>query len=136
MTSAFSLPRKPQAVAFDLDGTLVDSESLVREAYVAAACALGLTMSDDQFRTLVGLHREANDAQLRTLYGNDFPLENFYTGARAHMGDRAAPLKPGASELLDRIESMPLPTALVTSSGPLGCSDTSPRTSSRTASAS
>ena len=73
-------PPKPQAVAFDLDGTLVDSESLVREAYVAAACALGLTMSDDQFRTLVGLHREANDAQLRTLYGNDFPLENFYTG--------------------------------------------------------
>lgn len=118
LIAPLSLPRKPLAVAFDLDGTLVDSEALVREAYLAAASTLGLAMSGEQFRTLVGLHREANDAQLRALYGNDFPLEDFYTRARAHMGDRAAPLKPGACELLDLL-SMALPTALVTSSGPV-----------------
>lgn len=31
------LPRPPKAVVFDLDGTLIDSEALVLEAYMAAA---------------------------------------------------------------------------------------------------
>ena len=35
--SAFRLPRRPKAVVFDLDGTLIDSEALVLEAYMAAA---------------------------------------------------------------------------------------------------
>ena len=36
-TGVFRLPRRPKAVVFDLDGTLIDSESLVLEAYMAAA---------------------------------------------------------------------------------------------------
>ena len=44
-----SLPRKPRAVIFDLDGTLIDSETLVREAHFAACKELGFVMSDAQF---------------------------------------------------------------------------------------
>ena len=33
----FRLPRQPKALVFDLDGTLIDSEALVLEAYMAAA---------------------------------------------------------------------------------------------------
>ena len=36
-TAVFRLPRRPKAVVFDLDGTLIDSETLVLEAYMAAA---------------------------------------------------------------------------------------------------
>ena len=89
------LPRKPLAVVFDLDGTLIDSEALVKDAHFAACAELGVAMSDAQFLSLVGMHREANDLQLKGYYGDDFPLETFIGLTRAHVGDRVAPLKPG-----------------------------------------
>ncbi len=110
------LPRKPLAVVFDLDGTLIDSEALVREAHFAACAKLGYAMSEAQFLSLVGMHREANDAQLKGFYGDDFPLEDFIAATRAHVGDRVAPLKPGAAELMDALDDMALPYGLATSS--------------------
>ena len=110
------LPRKPCAVVFDLDGTLIDSEALVKEAHFAACAELGVTMTDAQFLSLVGLHREANDLQLKGYYGNDFPLEHFIGLTRAHVGDRVAPLKAGAVELMDALDEGGLPFGLATSS--------------------
>jgi HAD superfamily hydrolase (TIGR01509 family) len=110
------LPRKPHAVVFDLDGTLIDSEALVKEAHFAACAELGVTMTDAQFLALVGLHREANDIQLKGYYGEDFPLEAFIAATRAHVGDRVAPLKAGAFELMDALDEMALPFGLATSS--------------------
>jgi HAD superfamily hydrolase (TIGR01509 family) len=113
---ALQLPRTPTAVAIDLDGTLIDSEALIQEAYCAVAPAVGVSMSAEQFLSLVGLHREANDAHMRKLYGDDFPLEKFYAAARAYIGDRVAPLKAGVKELMDTLEENQIPRALVTSS--------------------
>ena len=110
------LSRKPRAVVFDLDGTLIDSEALVREAHFAACAALGLTMTDAQFLALVGLHREANDLQLKNYYGDDFPLEHFIALTRTHVGDRVAPLKAGALELMDELDARAMPFGLATSS--------------------
>lgn len=110
------LPRSPKAVVFDLDGTLIDSEALVKEAHFAACAKLGFSMSEAQFLSLVGMHREANDAQLKLYYGHDFPLETFIAETRAHVGDRVAPLKAGAAELLDALDDLTLPYALATSS--------------------
>lgn len=111
-----TLPRKPRAVVFDLDGTLIDSEALVKEAHFAACADLGVTMTDAQFLSLVGLHREANDLQLKGYYGDDFPLEHFIGLTRAHVGDRVAPLKAGAVELMDALDELSLPFGLATSS--------------------
>ena len=111
-----TLPRKPLAVVFDLDGTLIDSEALVREAHFAACAKLGYAMSDAQFLSLVGLHREANDVQLKSFYGEDFPLDDFIAATRAHVGDRVAPLKAGAVELMDALDELALPYGLATSS--------------------
>jgi HAD superfamily hydrolase (TIGR01509 family) len=111
-----SLPRRPMGVVFDLDGTLIDSESLVREAHFAACGQLGYTMSDAQFLGLVGMHREANDAQLLSYYGADFPLQRFIESTRAFVGERVAPLKPGALEVLAALDQLRTPYALATSS--------------------
>ncbi len=110
------LPRKPRAVVFDLDGTLIDSEALVKDAHFAACAELGVAMTDAQFLSLVGMHREANDLQLKGYYGDDFPLETFIGLTRAHVGDRVAPLKPGALELMDALDALALPFGLATSS--------------------
>lgn len=111
-----SLPRRPRAVVFDLDGTLIDSEALVKEAHFAACEQMGVTMSEAQFLALVGMHREANDVQLRSYYGDDFPLDEFIANTRAHVGDRVAPLKAGALELMQTLDEIALPFALATSS--------------------
>ena len=103
-------------VVFDLDGTLIDSEALVKEAHFAACAELGVTMTDAQFLSLVGMHREANDLQLKGYYGGDFPLEQFIALTRAHVGDRVAPLKTGALELMDELDACALPFGLATSS--------------------
>ena len=113
-----SLPRTPKAVVFDLDGTLIDSEALVREAYLTTSGQFGVTLSDVQFLSLVGLNRDDNDVQLRGYWGADFPLENFHTANRAFLLQRVAPLKPGAAELLDTLDDLGAPYALATSSGP------------------
>ena len=110
------LPRKPRAVVFDLDGTLIDSEALVKEAHFAACAGMGLTMTEAQFLALVGMHREANDLQLKSYYGDDFPLEGFIAATRAHVGDRVAPLKAGALELMETLDELALPFGLATSS--------------------
>jgi HAD superfamily hydrolase (TIGR01509 family) len=111
-----SLPRTPHAVVFDLDGTLIDSESLVREAYFAACEQFGVAMSDAQFLSLVGMHSAANDSALRAFYGADFPVDRFRETTRGFVGGRAAPLKPGAREIMDALDALGTPYALATSS--------------------
>jgi HAD superfamily hydrolase (TIGR01509 family) len=110
------LPHKPLAVVFDLDGTLIDSESLVREAHFAACEEFGVTMSDTQFLSLVGMHRDANNVSLLAFYGPDFPLERFHDATRAFVGERSAPLKAGALDLMAALDELALPFGLATSS--------------------
>lgn len=112
-----ALPRRPKAVAFDLDGTLIDSEHLVREAYRIATRQFGVDISDQQFLALVGLNRAANDATLLSYWGADFPLERFHEATRAVIGERVAPLKPGARELLEILVERRAPIGLATASG-------------------
>src|SRR5262249_34582086 len=74
LSHAMSLPRRPKAVVFDLDGTLIDSEALVREAYRITSAAFNVGLTDAQFLALVGLNRDDNDKTLLSYWGADFPL--------------------------------------------------------------
>jgi HAD superfamily hydrolase (TIGR01509 family) len=116
--SIFRLPRRPKAVVFDLDGTLIDSEALVLEAYMAAARQHDVPFTHEQFLSLVGRHRQHSEMKMREYFGQTFPLEKFYASVAEHVGDKYAPLKPGAAALFDKLDTLKTPYALATSSGP------------------
>ncbi len=127
MSSAFADPGGPATlgptillgIVFDLDGTLIDSEALVRDAYRITSAAFGVGMTDAQFLALVGLNREDNDKTLLTYWGANFPLTDFHEVNRKHLLEQTAPLKAGVLELLDALDTRGIPYALATSSGPL-----------------
>ncbi|HEX9859100.1 MAG TPA: HAD family phosphatase [Paracoccaceae bacterium] len=109
MTHAFD------AVIFDLDGTLIDTESLALASGVAAFASLGITITSDYLHQFVGV----DDASNRRIMARHHPgldlrvLEDRMQVEFFRRIDEDLPLKPGALELL---AALALPKALTTSS--------------------
>jgi len=114
-----AFPRRVQAVVFDMDGLLVDTENVVFAAMQAAAQGLGSEMSFDLFKRLVGLPAISSDLIVREHFGEDFDLAA-WRGRVSHHFDEIAgagvALKAGVVELLDALDALGLPRAIATSS--------------------
>jgi len=113
------LPRAPRAVIFDMDGLLCDTEAVYRDAMQATTAELGYPMPLALFHSMIGLPGPASDRRVLDHFGEDFPLAAFH-GRVAERVDRACeagiPLKRGVVELLDHLDDVRLPMAIVTSS--------------------
>jgi HAD superfamily hydrolase (TIGR01509 family) len=114
------LPRRVGAVIFDMDGLLVDSESLVRDALLHTALKYGRELPMEVFLSMVGMAGPASRQIAIDHFGPDFPAEAYFTAAWTYSRElhetRGAPLKPGVAELLDHLEATDLPRAVATSS--------------------
>lgn len=110
----------PRAVIFDMDGLLLDSEPLYRVTWQTAAAALGCPIDDDFYTRFVGRGNDEAERLLRERFGDALPLDEFRARWRRDWDERLAraPLarKPGAIELLDRLDARGIPKALATSS--------------------
>jgi HAD superfamily hydrolase (TIGR01509 family) len=114
-----SLPRQVRAVVFDMDGLLVDTESVVFEAMKATARRSSLDMPFEVFIKMVGLPHVHSDQIARDHFGADFDLEAWRAGVREHFYEFAQAgivLKAGVVELLDELDARGLPRAVATSS--------------------
>lgn len=112
------------AVLLDLDGLLIDSESVMRTAGVGALRELGYDVGFDLMDRLIGLDRHAGQRVLVEVLGPDLDgehLESVWSRrVQTHYETVGIETRPGATELFDLLDQMNLPHAIVTSSGRAG----------------
>ncbi|MBV2367003.1 HAD family hydrolase [Streptomonospora nanhaiensis] len=107
-----------QAVLFDMDGTLIDSESLWGRAESATVAALGGEWTHEDHRRNIGGASAQVARYILDLTGADAPPEEVAARMQAEFAralDDGAPLRPGAKELVALVAESGLPSALVTS---------------------
>lgn len=107
------------AVIFDLDGTLIDTESLCNSAGVAACADLGLDVSLRFFESLAGIHDAERVRLIAAHIGHALDAQAFFDHWDARCSLRFAqgvPLKPGVHQVLGALQARGLPLAVATSS--------------------
>ena len=107
------------AVIFDADGTLFDTETLMYEVWVEIGRDMGLSITIPEYLHYVGLNRKAVLDVMRERIGPDFDGADFMVRCVARLSERieeeGVPLKPGVREILELLHQKGIPTGLATS---------------------
>lgn len=108
------------ALIFDMDGLIFDSERVVQRSWNRCGEILGLGQIGEHIYEMLGFNVVRREKHLKMLYGQDFPMEEFNTITRRIFREIAdaegVPMKPGVKELLDFAKSHNMKTAVATSS--------------------
>jgi beta-phosphoglucomutase-like phosphatase (HAD superfamily) len=109
-----------QAVVLDMDGLMIDTESIYKRAWQNAAAEFGYILDDDFYWTLIGQPNPACEAAVLDRFGFEFPLAEFRVRWpelwRADVENSGIPTKTGLAELLSFLDEHRVPTAIATSS--------------------
>ncbi len=115
--ASWEVPLK--AVVFDMDGVLVDSEPLHKEACEAMLAAVGIELRRETYLRCVGTTIATTYDVLREDCGLTWSIDEFKARyERVIIARLQQPIErlPGVTELLAMIESRPLALALASSS--------------------
>jgi HAD superfamily hydrolase (TIGR01509 family) len=109
-----------QAVIFDMDGLVLDSEAGYFLAWQQAASQMGYCLSQAFCTALSGSHGQQISQRLLARFGQDFELEQFYRLSsqiwREQVSQTGIPVKKGFYQALQRIDTLQLPYCLATNS--------------------
>lgn len=109
-----------QAAVFDMDGLMVDTESIYQWAWREAIEQLGYTISTATLRATTGRRMEDCYAILRGEVDATFPMPAFLDLWpqlwHDHVNNHGINQKPGLAALLDLLDAHRIPKAVATSS--------------------
>ena len=107
------------AVVFDMDGLLLDTESIALEAFTQANKRAGLSLDQSIFYRCVGTNHKTSGRILREALGSDElyqKLQQEWDTAYSEICDEGIPLMPGVLELLAFLKDINQRIAVATSS--------------------
>ena len=105
------------AVIFDMDGLLIDSERVILDCWRSVAAEQALSLDDDLWLSMVGVHDAACVEMLARLLGSS-QAERLSLDCKDRydlLVEQGLPLKDGAIELLQELSAHGVPLAIATS---------------------
>lgn len=111
-----------EAVLFDMDGTVFDTEPIYRRGWIRAAKVVGFDVDMDLFfARICGLNMNDIASCVYHYYGEDTPFEEIRTLRRGYLDEELAsgvlPFKPGAPKIFGELKKRGIKIALATSTG-------------------
>ena len=105
---------------FDLDGLILDTESIARIAWRRSTADFGFVLEDDLYEKLIGLVTPDIGKVLRDAFGAEFRAEEAIKRAYVHFDEyiekNGIEIKPGFFEVVELLDKTGIPRAIATSS--------------------
>lgn len=114
-----TLPRTVKAVVFDMDGLLIDTETVIFRAMQRATAGIDREMPFAVFQSMIGLQDADSDRIVVDHFGEGFDLQAWSQAVSAHAHEEmeaGVALKAGVEEILHFLGQAAIPCAIATSS--------------------
>lgn len=111
---------KYEAVIFDLDGLLLDTEIISKRAWTEAALEFGFSISDPLYENVIGITEIDTMAIFTHALGNDFPAKKVNKRRLEIINEiidrEGVHIKPGYNQLISYLNARKIKKAIATSS--------------------